>query len=53
VNSNKEGARKISEGAVRLNGDRITDPDTEFAPGDLGEGLLQVGRRSWSRIRSA
>ena len=51
VNSNKEGARKISEGAVRLNGDRITDPDTELAPDDLGEGLLQVGRRSWSRIR--
>jgi tyrosyl-tRNA synthetase len=52
VNSNKEGARKISEGAVRLNGDRITDPDTEVAPTDLGEGLLQVGRRSWARIRA-
>ena len=51
VNSNKEGARKISEGAVRLNGDRITDPDAELAPSDLGEGLLQVGRRSWARIR--
>jgi tyrosyl-tRNA synthetase len=51
VNSNKEGARKISEGAVRLNGDRITDPDTELAPDELGEGLLQVGRRSWARIR--
>jgi tyrosyl-tRNA synthetase len=52
VNSNKEGSRKISEGAVRLNGDRITDPDTELAPSDLGEGLLQVGRRSWARIRA-
>jgi tyrosyl-tRNA synthetase len=51
VNSNKEGARKITEGAVRLNGDRITDPDAELAPSDLGEGLLQVGRRSWARIR--
>ena len=51
VNSNKEGGRKIAEGAVRLNGDRITDPDTELAPADLGEGLLQVGRRSWARIR--
>jgi tyrosyl-tRNA synthetase len=51
VNSNKEGARKITEGAVRLNGDRITDPDTELAPTDLGDGLLQVGRRSWARIR--
>ena len=52
VSSNKEGARKISEGAVRLNGERITDPDTELAPGDLAEGLLQVGRRSWARIRA-
>ena len=52
VSSNKEGSRKIAEGAVRLNGERITDPDTEVAPGDLGEGLLQVGRRSWARIRA-
>ena len=50
VNSNKEGARKITEGAVRLNGERITDPETELAPGELGEGLLQVGRRSWARV---
>jgi tyrosyl-tRNA synthetase len=51
VSSNKEGARKITEGAVRLNGERITDTDTELAPADLGEGLLQVGRRNWSRVR--
>jgi tyrosyl-tRNA synthetase len=53
VSSNKEGSRKITEGAVRLNGDRITDPDTELAPTDLGDGLLQVGRRSWARVRPA
>jgi tyrosyl-tRNA synthetase len=52
VQSNKEGARKITEGAVRLNGERVTDAGTEFAPSDLGEGLLQVGRRSWARVRS-
>jgi tyrosyl-tRNA synthetase len=51
VNSNKEGARKITEGAVRLDGERITAPDAELAPGELGEGLLQVGRRSWVRVR--
>ena len=50
VPSNKEGARKITEGAVRLNGERITDPDRELAPGELGDGLLQVGRRSWARV---
>jgi len=52
VNSNKEGSRKIAEGAVRLNGERITDPEAEVAPSELGEGLLQVGRRSWARIRA-
>jgi tyrosyl-tRNA synthetase len=51
VSSNKEGSRKITEGAVRLNGDRITDADAELAPADLGDGLLQVGRRSWARVR--
>lgn len=50
VKSNKEGARKITEGAVRLNGERITDPDAEVAPSELGEGLLQVGRRSWAKV---
>jgi tyrosyl-tRNA synthetase len=51
VQSNKEGGRKITEGAVRLNGERITDAGAELAPGELGGGLLQVGRRSWSRVR--
>ncbi|HEX2180573.1 MAG TPA: tyrosine--tRNA ligase [Actinomycetota bacterium] len=50
VASNKEGSRKVTEGAVRLNGERITDADAELAPDDLGDGLLQVGRRSWAKI---
>ena len=37
--SNSEARRKIREGAVRLNGERLTDPEAELAPGDLGEGL--------------
>ena len=49
--SNSEARRKITEGAVRLNGERMTDPDAELAPDQLGEGLLQLGRRSWARIR--
>ena len=49
--SNSEARRKITEGAVRLNGERITDPEAELAPADLGEGLLQLGRRSWARVR--
>jgi tyrosyl-tRNA synthetase len=49
--SNSEARRKITEGAVRLNGERLTDPETEVAPADLGDGLLQLGRRSWARVR--
>jgi tyrosyl-tRNA synthetase len=49
--SNSEGARKITEGAVRLNGERLSTPDLELAPDQLGEGLLQVGRRAWARVR--
>jgi tyrosyl-tRNA synthetase len=48
--SNSEGARKITEGAVRLNGDRVTAPDLELAPDQLGGGVLQVGRRAWARV---
>jgi len=48
--SNSEARRKITEGAVRLDGERITDADRELAPEELGAGLLQVGRRSWARV---
>jgi tyrosyl-tRNA synthetase len=49
--SNSEARRKITEGAVRLNGERLTDPEAELGPSDLGEGLLQLGRRAWARVR--
>ena len=51
--SNSEARRKITEGAVRLNGERVTDADAELSPGELGDGLLQLGRRAWARIRAA
>jgi tyrosyl-tRNA synthetase len=53
VASNSEGRRKISEGGVRLNGERVTDPDLEVSPEELGDGLVQVGRRAWVRVRGA
>ena len=48
--SNSEARRKITEGAVRLNGERVTDADAELAPDELGDGLLQLGRRAWARV---
>ena len=33
VPSNKEGRRKLAEGAVRINGEPVSDPNTPLAPG--------------------
>src|SRR4051794_5729129 len=51
VASNKEGARQIVQGAVRLDGDVVSDPDATFAPTDLDGVLVQVGKRRWARVR--
>jgi tyrosyl-tRNA synthetase len=50
--SNREGRRKIQEGGVYLDDERVTDPSLEVAPGDLDDRLLRLGRRSWVRIRA-
>jgi tyrosyl-tRNA synthetase len=52
VPSNREGRRKISQGGVRLDGERVTDPDLEVDPAELDGRVLQVGRRAWARIRT-
>lgn len=50
VPSNKEGRRKIEQGGVRLDGERVTDPDLELPVAELDGRLVQVGRRAWARI---
>ena len=52
VKSNKEGARKIAEGAVGVNGDVVRDPDATYAPAELDGAMLRVGKRQWARITS-
>lgn len=47
--SNTEGTRKLGERAVRVDGAVIEDPQRVFAPGF--EGVLQVGKRNFARIR--
>lgn len=48
VGSTSEARRLIQQGGVRLNNQRIDDPDLEV---DLGEGvLLQVGKRRFARV---
>jgi tyrosyl-tRNA synthetase len=49
--STGEGKRKIQEGGVRLDGDRITDVDTTFAASTELEGkVLQVGKNKFVRL---
>ncbi|MEE2902329.1 MAG: tyrosine--tRNA ligase [Myxococcota bacterium] len=45
--SNGEARRKISQGGVSLNGERISDPNREIEPGEY---LLQVGKKSSIKI---
>ena len=52
VGSNREGRRKITEGGVYLDGDRVSDPSAEVAPHDVDGRLLQLGRRGWRLIRA-
>lgn len=49
--SNAEGKRKIQEGGVRLDGEKITDVDMTFdSPGDLSGKVLQVGKKNFVRL---
>jgi tyrosyl-tRNA synthetase len=52
VPSNKEGARKISERAVRIDGEVVDDPNVTYAPDELDGVLVQMGKRHWARITS-
>jgi tyrosyl-tRNA synthetase len=52
VPSNKEGRRKIQQGAVRLDGEVVTDPERAVAPADVDGKTLQMGKRNWARLRA-
>ena len=53
VSSNAEGRRKIQEKAVRVNDELVTDPTAEWSADALDGAAVQVGRRSWARVRRA
>jgi tyrosyl-tRNA synthetase len=54
VASNREGRRKIEEGGVYLDDERVTDASLALTPGELDGRLLRLGRRrrGWRRIRA-
>ena len=47
--SNSEANRKLKERAVKVEGVVVVDPNASFAPGF--EGVLQVGKRNFARVR--
>lgn len=47
--SNSEANRKLKEGAVRIDTEVVVDPQRIFTAGF--EGVLQVGKRNFSRVR--
>ncbi len=47
--SNSEANRKLKERAVKVDGAVVEDPGLSFAPGF--EGVLQVGKRNFARVR--
>ncbi len=47
--SNSEANRKLSEGAVRIDGEKVTDRALKLAPGT--ECILQLGPRRFARVR--
>jgi tyrosyl-tRNA synthetase len=50
ASSNSEGRRLIEGDGVRLDGEVVSDPDTEFSTDDLRGRVLQVGRRWFARL---
>ena len=49
VTSNSEANRKLKENAVRIDAEVVVDAQRVFQPGF--EGVLQVGKRNFSRVR--
>ncbi|MNI77880.1 tyrosyl-tRNA synthetase [compost metagenome] len=48
VESNSEARRSIQQGAVKLNGVKLEDPNGVFEPKD-GD-IVQVGRRKFAKL---
>ena len=49
VASTSEALRMLEQGAVRIDGERVTDRDKKIGVGDAG--IFQVGKRRFARIR--
>jgi tyrosyl-tRNA synthetase len=50
ASSNKDARRKIEQGAVRLDQEKVTDPEADVTASDVDGRLLSVGKRAWARV---
>jgi len=51
VSSNGEGFRMIKQGAVKIDGEKVSDRNLKLAAGF--EGVIQVGKRKFARVKLA
>ncbi len=51
VPSTSEGIRMIRQGAVRIDGERVSDGSVTLGPGTAC--VVQVGKRRWAKVRMA
>jgi tyrosyl-tRNA synthetase len=50
VDSGSQARRLVVEGAVKLDGSRLTDPTAELSADELAGRVLQVGKRRFARL---
>lgn len=50
VPSNSEGRRMIEQGAVRIGGEHVTDPNAEIEVSGLDGRVVSVGKRRFARV---
>jgi tyrosyl-tRNA synthetase len=48
--SGKDARRKIDQGAVRLDQEKVTDPDAEVTAAEVDGRLISVGKRTWVKV---
>jgi tyrosyl-tRNA synthetase len=52
VSSGSDARRMVAQGAVRLDGEVLTDPMAEYDLQRLDGAVLQVGKRRFARLRA-
>ena len=51
ASSNKDARRKIEQGAVRLDQEKVADPEEEVGASAVDGHLVQVGKRAWAKVK--